>query len=183
MTDTAAWIVDTSTYTHLSRAGHLELLRQLAPGGIVVVPADVDTEIQKGRDMYPGIVDPKALPWVEPAVLTEDEEWTQLEIKAALGGGPFEHLGECAVIACALHRGAVAILDERAAIAQADLRGVTTLDTLWVVIEAYVTIFNRDKTLAIDVVDALIATEMYLPITSGSSLFSWSYENGFLPRD
>jgi len=184
MTDSAAaWVVDTSTYTHLSRAGYLDLLRELAPGGIVVVPAEVDAEIQNGRDRYPGIVDPEVLPWVEQTVLTEDEGWTQLEIKAALGGGPLEHLGECAVIACALHRGAVAILDERAAVAQADLRGVTTRDTLWVVIEAYVTIFNRDKTRAADAVDALIATDMYLPIASGSSLFAWSYENGYLPRD
>lgn len=50
-------------------------------------------------------------------------------------------------------------------------------------IEAYVTIFNRDKTRTAGVVDALIATDMYLPIASGSSLFAWSYENGYLPRD
>ena len=60
---------------------------------------------------------------------------------------------------------------------------MTTRDTLWAVIEAYVTIFNRDKTRTADVVDALIATDMYLPIASGSSLFVWSYENGYLPRD
>lgn len=59
MTDSAAaWVVDTSTYTHLSRAGHLNLLHQLAPGGIVVVPAEVDAEIQNGRHKYPGIADP-----------------------------------------------------------------------------------------------------------------------------
>jgi hypothetical protein len=29
--------MDTSTYTHLCRAGHADLIEQLAPGGIVVV--------------------------------------------------------------------------------------------------------------------------------------------------
>lgn len=170
-------------YTHLSRAGHLNLLHQLAPGGIVVVPAEVDAEIQTGRDRYPGIIAPAALPWVEQTVLTEDEKWTQLEVKAALGGGPLEHLGECAVIACALHRGHVALLDERAALAQADLRGVQAYDTLWVVIEAYATVFDEDRDQAIAVVDALLGTDMYLPITSGTSLFAEAYERGLLPRD
>lgn len=179
----AAWVVDTSTYTHLSRAGYVDLLRQLAPGGIVVVPTDVDAEIQNGRDRYPGILDPEALSWVEQAVLTEDEEWTQLEIKAALGGGPLEHLGECAVIACALHRGHVAVLDERAAIVQADLRGVQARDTLWIVIEAYATVFGEDRDKAIAVVDALLGTDMYLPINSGTSLIAWAYEEGLLPRN
>lgn len=184
MTDSAAaWVVDTSTYTHLSRAGYLDLLHQLAPGGIVVVPSDVDTEIQNGRDRYPGIIAPQALPWVEQAVLTEEESWTQLEVKAALGGDPCKHLGECAVIACALHRGHVALLDERDAITQADLFGVQTHDTLWVVIEAYATVFGKDQDQAIAVVDALLGTDMYLPINNGTSLIVWAYEEGLLPRD
>jgi predicted nucleic acid-binding protein len=162
----AAWVVDTSTYTHLSRAGHLDLLRQLAPGGSIVVPAEVDAEIQNGRDRYPGIVAPEALPWVE--------------VKAALGGGPLENLGECAVIACALHRGHVALLDDRAAMAQADLRGVQARDTLWVVIEAYATVFGKDRDQAIAVVDALLGTDMYLPIENGTSLIAWAWEEGLL---
>jgi len=184
MTDSAAaWVVDTSMYTHLSRAGYLNLLHQLAPGGIVIVPTEVDAEIQNGRNKYSGIVDPAALPWVKRTVLTEDEEWTQLQVKAALGGGPLEHLGECAVIACALHRGHVALLDERAAITQADLRGVQARDTLWVVIEAYATIYGENRDQAIAVVDALLATNMYLPIENGMSLFAHAYEKGLLPRD
>lgn len=179
----AAWVVDTSTYTHLSRAGHLDLLRQLAPGGIVVVPTEVDAEIQNGRDRYPGIVAPEALSWVEQTVLTEAEEWTQLQVKAAIGGGPLENLGECAVIACAFHRGQVALLDDRAAVAQANLRGVQAHDTLWVVIEAYATVFSKNASRAVTVVDELLGTDMYLPIQSGTSLMAWAYEEGLLPRD
>ncbi|MGI8665414.1 MAG: hypothetical protein ACR2N4_05210 [Jatrophihabitans sp.] len=144
MPDAAAWVVDTSAYTHLCRAGHAEILARLAPGGVILIPSDVDTEIQAGQQRYAGIPSLATTPWAQLTVLTEEEALTQLEIKAAMGGGQTQHLGECAVIACAQHRNLIALLDERAAIAQ--------------------------------------ATEMYLPIGSGESLFAWAYEKGLLPR-
>ncbi len=177
-----AWVTDTSVYTHLSRAGHLEILKQLAPDGLIIVPAEVNDEITAGRGDYAGIVDPVSAPWVRLAVLSDDEVGTQLVVKAALGGGPRQHLGECAVIACAKHRGHTALLDERRAITQAELHGVPTHDTLWLVVEAYTTVFAFERDRAIRVVDDLIATGMYLPIDSGESLFAWAYENGLLPK-
>ncbi len=87
------------------------------------------------------------------------------------------------MIACAKHRGYTALLDDRSAIAQADLHGVPSHDTLWLVVEAYLTLsgFARDRT--IQVVDGLLETDMYLPIDSGGSLFTWAYEEGILPRE
>lgn len=99
-----------------------------------------------------------------------------------MGGGASQHLGECAVIACAKHRNLVALLDDRAAVAQADLLGVPSHDTLWLVIEAYATTFGFDRGRAVGVIDDLLATGMYLPIDSGEGLFSWAYEQGILPR-
>ena len=180
-TDRSRWVVDTSTYTHLCRAGHADLLIQLAPGGVVVVPAEVNTEIENGRLAYPRIPAVANAAWAELAVLSDDELWTMLSVKAQLGGGPQQHLGECAVIACARHRGFVAVLDEREAIAQADAHGVPSIDTLWIVVEAYKTIFGRDRGRAAKVVDDLRDTGMYLPIRSGESLFAWAYEQGILP--
>jgi hypothetical protein len=178
-----AWVIDTSVYTHLCRAGHDEILARLAPGGIILIPSDVDTELQAGQQLYAGIPSVATTAWAQLTVLTEEEAWTQLEIKAAMGGGLTEHLGECAVIACAQHRSLIALLDERAAIAQADLRGVQSRDTLWLVIEAYATFFEFDRARAAQVVDDLLVTEMYLPIDSGESLFVWAYEKGLLPRE
>lgn len=183
MPDTGAWVTDTSVYTHLSRAGHAHILQDLAPGGIILVPDEVDAEIQVGQERYPGILGVGATSWAQLTVLTEDEVGTQLLVKAAMGGGPTQHLGECAVIACAKHRDLTALLDERAAIAQADLRGVPSHDTLWLVVEAYTTLFNYDHGRAAQVVDDLLATDMYLPIDSGQSLFAWAYEEGLLPRE
>lgn len=182
MTEGQTWVTDTSVYTHLCRAGHAEVLELLTPGGVVLVPDEVGTEILAGRALYAGIPDPASTSWTRTTVLTEDEVFTQLLVKAALGGGPTQHLGESAVVACAKHRGFIALLDDRAAVAQADLHGVASHDTLWLVVEAYATLPDYDRDRVIEVVDDLLATDMYLPIDSGESLFAWAYEEGLLPR-
>ena len=181
MHDRRRWVMDTSAYIHLCRAGHASLIEALAPDGIVLVPADVSTEIDRGRDRHQGTPPVSAVGWAELVVLSEPEIWTQLQVKAQLAGRPADHLGECAVIAVARHRDLVAILDDRAAVAQADLLGVASRDTLWIVVEAYKELFDRDRDRAAKVVDDLLATGMYLPVTSGDSLFSWAYEQGLLP--
>lgn len=180
-TEPTGWVTDTTTYTHLCRAGHAELLAELAPGGIVLVPQEVDDEIERGRDRYPSIPAVSSVPWAKIVVLDDEECWTLLQVKAQMGGDPGDHLGECAVIACALHRSLVALLDERAAVAQAERLGIRSRDTLSIVVEAYVSVFNRDRARAAQVVDDLLDTEMKLPIDSGESLFSWAYEEGLLP--
>ncbi|WP_068396930.1 hypothetical protein [Kribbia dieselivorans] len=183
MPDARTWVTDTSVYTHLCRAGHVEILERLAPGGVVLVPDDVRVEIENGRDRHPNIPDPSSTAWAQVTVLTEDEVWTQLAVKAALAGGPEQHLGECAVIACAKHRGYTALMDDREAITQAEVHKVQWHDTLWLVIEAHLTLpgYNRDHT--IRVVDDLLDTGMYLPFDSGESVFTWAYQEGLLPRE
>jgi predicted nucleic acid-binding protein len=173
--------MDTSTYTHLCRAGHASIIERLAPGLLVLIPTDVNDEIERGRTRYPGIPSISSFEWTQLAVLTEEETWTQLQVKAEMAGTTQEHLGECAVIACAYHRNMVAFLDERAAIEQADRLGVPTHDTLWLVIEAYKKLFDRDRDHAAQIVDDLLTTNMYLPIGSGKSLLAWAYEEGLLP--
>ena len=53
MPDPVQWVTDTSVYTHLCRAGHASILETLAPGGIILVPDDVDTEIRNGNRHVP----------------------------------------------------------------------------------------------------------------------------------
>lgn len=130
MPDATTWVTETSVFTHLSRAGHAQILERLAPGHVVVVPDEVNTEIQVGRELSPGIEDPASTSWIRLTVLTDEEVETQLVVKAALGGGPTQHLGETAVIACAKHRGYTALLDDRSAIVQADLHGVRSRGTV-----------------------------------------------------
>lgn len=181
MNEPPAWVIDTSTYTHLWRAGHPYILEMLAPGAVLLVPSDVDLEIEEGRETYSNIGKVDDTSWAQRIFLTEDEVWTQAQVKAALGGDARQHLGECAVIACAKHRNLVALIDDREAIAQADLRGVASHDTLWLVIEAYKELFGRDRPRTAAVLDDLLSTDMKLPIDSGESLLSWAYEMGLLP--
>lgn len=182
MPDPKGWVIDTSTYSHVCRAGHADMLGALAPGGFILVPTYVETEIREGRDRYPGIPAIADLPWAQLVFLSDDEEWTMLEVLAHMGGSEGEHLGECAVIACAKHRGMVALLDERAAVTQAHQRGVMSRDTLWLVIEAYATLPDYGRDRAERVVDDLLETGMFLPISDGASLFAWAYEAGYLPH-
>lgn len=97
MSEGPLWVMDTSAFTHLCRAGHADLIERLCPRGVVVIPRPVELEIAVGGEGYSGIPQIRELDWVEVAVLTEDEDMTQLEVKAALAGGPEEHLGECAL--------------------------------------------------------------------------------------
>lgn len=171
VSEPAQWVMDTSTYTHFSRAGIAHIIEQLAPHGVVLVPREVDIEIEAARYAYPGIPAVDQASWATRIFMTEYEEWSAMEVKAALGGARTEHLGESAVIACAYHRGLVAVLDERAAIEQADARGVESLDTLHIIALAFHSIFCGDKGKAIAAVDALLGTDMYLPCKSGAELF------------
>ncbi|MCY7341425.1 MAG: hypothetical protein LH603_06135 [Pseudonocardia sp.] len=138
-------------------------------------------EIERGRDRYPAIPAVSSVEWAKIVVLDDEKVWTMPDVKAQLGGGPDEHLGECAVIACAHHRRLVALIDERAAIAQAERLGVPVRDTLSIVVQAYKDLFDRDRARAAKVVDDLLDPDMKLPMDSGESLFVWAYEQGLLP--
>ena len=173
--------MDTSAYTHLCRAGHESIIGQLAPGGVVLVPDDVSAEIDQGRDWHGEIPSVAEAPWAELAVLTDEEVLTQVQIKAQLGGTARQHLGECAVIACAHHRSHIAILDDRGAVQQAEALNVPWHDTLWIVIEAYKGLYRMDRARTAAVVDDLVRTGLYLPFDDGRSLFAWAYVEGLLP--
>jgi predicted nucleic acid-binding protein len=79
--------------------------------------------------------------------------------------------GESAVIACARHRGVVAVLDDRAAGEQATRFDVQSINTMKIVAEAHKILFNGDQNQTITLVDALLNTDMRLPVKSGAELF------------
>jgi predicted nucleic acid-binding protein len=163
--------MDTSTFTHFCRAGHSHILGALAPQTVVLVPREVEKEIDDARERYVGVPLLHEVPWASRTFMTEDEQWTATQVKAALGGGSEEHLGESAVIACARHRGLVAVLDDRAAVEQANRFGVQSINTMKIVAEAHKTIFNGDQNQTIALVDALLDTDMRLPVKAGAELF------------
>lgn len=176
------WVIDTSTYVHLYRAGHASLIHQLAPDGQVLVPTYVSAEIENSRALYPDIPSVTSVDWAQEIVPSEEEHRTQIRAKARMGGSVDQHLSECAVIACAFHRNLTAVLGDDAAIEQASRIGVRARGILWIVIEAYHSLYDGNKGLAAAVVDDLLATGMELPFDSGESLFSWADREGLLPQ-
>jgi predicted nucleic acid-binding protein len=175
--------MDTSTFTHFCRAGHGEILRLLAPQGLILIPDTVYSEVQEGRDRdydIPAIGD---LDWVEIGVLTPAEEGTQLDIKirmpSVVGDSPRKHLGECAVLACAIHRGMIAVIDDRGGRGQAVSRGVRYVDSMWIIAQARKTLDGVDSEAAERIYADLVATGMRLPQVE--SFIGWAYQVGLLP--
>lgn len=181
MAEPVPWVMDTSAYTHLCRAGYANIIGQLAPGGVVLVPCQVDIEIARGSDRYPSIPSVSSVEWAQTVVLDDDDELAAMFIKARLGGGVDEHIGECAVIAYAQRRGLLAVLDDRAAVEQADRLGVESIGTMWIVVEAYKALWDRDANAMVAAVDALLDTDMRLPLRDGQEVFTWAYTEDLLP--
>lgn len=176
------WVMDTSTFTHFCRAGHQNILRRLAPQGVILIPDTVYSEVEKGRDggyAIPSIVD---LPWVELGVLTPDEEVEQLLIKADMpsrkGDPPTKNLGECAVLACAVHRRMVAVLDDRDARTVASSRDMRVVTSVWIIAEARKKLSDVDSEAAERIYVDLVTTDMRLPRVE--SFIGWAYEIGLL---
>ncbi|MGB2949249.1 MAG: hypothetical protein WBB62_10650 [Rhodococcus sp. (in: high G+C Gram-positive bacteria)] len=172
--------MDTSTFTHFSRAGYEDVLQRLAPQGLVLIPDTVNTEIEAGIEAGYDITSPGTLDWVEIGVLTMDEADTQLRIKLEMPSGkkdpPEKNLGECAVLACAKHRGMVAVIDDGDARAQARNRELPSVGTMWIIAEAHKQLDDVD---AEQLYQALRDTDMHLPHTD--SIVGWAQKKGFLP--
>ena len=175
------WVIDTSAFTHIARAGHLEILELLAPTGVLVVPDSVGFEVSAGRNGYQGIPDIKDMDWFELAVLLGPEADTQIEAKANLATTGTSDLGECAVIAVAKHRGMLAVLDDGAGRKEAAAHKITVRMTLWVVLQAHLHLPGYDREKTVKVVDDLLATGMRLGIKSGESFFAQTYMEGWQP--
>ncbi|MEU2172865.1 MULTISPECIES: hypothetical protein [Nocardia] len=175
--------MDTSTFTHFCRAGHQDILRRLAPQGLILIPDTVNGEVEEGRDRGYDIPSITELPWVELGVLTFEEADTQLQIKVDMpsmkGDGPRKNLGECAVLACAVHRQMVAVIDDRDARSQARQRGVRFVTSMWIIAEACKTLDDIDSEAAERIYENLLATHMRLPTVE--SFVGWAYEVGLLP--
>lgn len=175
--------MDTSTFTHFCRAGHQDVLRRLAPQGLILIPDTVHGEVENGRELGYDIPSIAELPWAELGVLTEDEADTQLVIKvdmpSAKSDPPRKNLGECAVLACAIHRNMVAVIDDAGARAQANQRDTNFVTSMWIVAAAYKELDDVDSAAAEGIYENLRATGMRLP--SADSFIGWAYEVGLLP--
>ncbi|MDN5854533.1 MAG: hypothetical protein L0K86_17120 [Actinomycetia bacterium] len=181
--DVPRWVMDTSTFTHFFRAGYGDILRRLAPLGVVVITDTVHGEVQDGRDLDLDIPSPNDLPWVELAVLTAAEEHDQLIFKVSMPSrkddNPHKNMGECAVLACATHRNMVAVIDDGDARILARTHEIKYVNSMWIVAQAYRALDDVDAESAEQIYEALLETGMRLPVVE--SFIGWAYEVGLLP--
>jgi uncharacterized protein len=118
-------ICNSTPLIHLSRVGHLELLRLLFAR--VLVPQAVITEVLPGT---PAIAEPLRDGWIVPTTVADAAKVE--EFARRLGGA-----GEAEVIALALeHPGSTVLVDERAARLVCQELGLNTRGTLGVLLEA-----------------------------------------------
>jgi hypothetical protein len=117
---------------HVGMGGSESFSQQLRPVDLVGSGHRVDFF---ARVTLVGLSKNHAITFCYPATtrlaLDSSPPWWTQPVKAQMGGSDVEYLGECAVIACAYHRGLVAILDERAAVTEANRLNVPTPDRRW----------------------------------------------------
>lgn len=180
--DGPRWVMDTSTFTHFCRAGYEEVLHRLAPQGLILIPDTVLAEIEAGREAGYDISSPTTLPWVEIGVLTDDESTTQMLIKVDMPSGKDErarkNLGECAVLACAKHRGMIAVIDDGDARTQARARNLPFITTMRIILMAHQDLADVD---AEKLYEDLLDTGMRLP--QANSFVGWAQKMRLLPGD
>ena len=52
---------------------------------------------------------------------------------------------------------------------------------MWIVVEAYRRLWGRDANEMVAAVDALLDTDMRLPLRDGQEVLTWAYLEGLLP--
>uniref|UniRef100_UPI0031DE4F7F hypothetical protein n=1 Tax=Mycobacterium sp. TaxID=1785 RepID=UPI0031DE4F7F len=84
----------------------------------------------------------------------------------------------CAVLACAVHRHMVAVLDDGDARTVARSRDTRIVTSMWIIAEARKKLSDVDSEAAERIYADLVATDMRLPRVE--SFIGWAYEMGLL---
>jgi predicted nucleic acid-binding protein len=146
-----------------------------------VAPTEVFSELAKAATEYPALGTISAQSWLRSVELGEIGEIAAFaQYKHELGGGPDKNIGESAVLAWVSVNGGIAIIDESAATSIGERDGLAIRGTLWLIIHSCKE-GKLDRSAAEAIVDDLIDSGMWLPLESGAALFTWAYEEGFLP--
>jgi predicted nucleic acid-binding protein len=174
-----AIVFDMTSVSHFARAARLDALEAITSGGERLIPNEVATELHRGTTGYPAISEAFVLPWLTIVELDFPEVVHAAAFKSELGGGPMEHLGECAVLAWVKEHGGTGIVDDSAAVAMASYHRIPVRGTL-----SLIALGHKqgvlDRATAETLVDDLAATDMRLPV-DGNSFFAWAYIKGLLP--
>lgn len=174
------YVLDNTVLSHFARAGRLDVLEGMLAGSRCLAPHQVRTELEQGVIAHPELGDVLTASRLEWAFLDKlDEVVAFATYKGELGGGPERNNGEAAVLAWTKCHEGNAIIDEQAARNIAERDDIPAHGSLWLIVNAFKAgLLTRSE--AESLVDRLRTTDMWLGI-GGSGLFTYAYEEGWLP--
>ncbi len=173
-------VFDNSVLSHFARADAVDELCSLTVQYECVTLDEVVKELVRGVDRHPALAATLGLRWLTIKELATVEEIVAFaRYKNELGGGLDRNMGEAAVLAWAVVHNSIAIIDERAATRIARRDGIAVHGSLWLVANGVRT-GKLERAAAEQIVDALYASEMKLPV-DGAGFFAWAYNEGLLP--
>jgi predicted nucleic acid-binding protein len=171
-------VFDSTALSHFAQAGRLTELNGITSADECLAPSQVLDELAKAVGSYLVLGTVSALAWLHRVELEQFDELVNFaRYKGELGGGPERNNGEAAVLARVRVCGGIAIIDEAVARNIADRDGIPVQGSLWLIIQGYGSKI-LDRATAEGIVDDLIGSGMWLPITNGAGLFAWAYEEG-----
>lgn len=156
------------------------MLRSLAEGDECFVVAAVLDEVKSGVRAHPEVSAIEEASWLEPVRIEGlDDLAVFAEYVRVLGSGP-RNVGEAETLTWAEKRGAIAVIDERAAVRCGRERDVEVHGTLWLIAEGYrASLLARNE--VISLIDALADAEAWFPAEArGEDFFEWASQEGMI---
>lgn len=171
-------VFNTSPLSHFSRAGRLDVLRNLTEGWKRHAPTAVLDEIRDGVPKHPDLRTCLEADWLSRATISTLEELSVFaQYARVLGTGP-RGVGEASTLAWAELHGAMAIVDDEAAKRVAKTRHVVVHGSLWLIVRGLRN-GELEDTAACELVDALRSASAVFPC-DGNSFLRWADENALL---
>jgi predicted nucleic acid-binding protein len=171
-------VFDEGPLSHFAEAGWLGLLELVVDGGQAWLPDTVQSELSRGVDRHPHLRQVLSASWLTLRTVGPSELVAFAFYNERLVDRPPVNTGECGVLALAEVNAAVAVIDDGAARALAEERGVavkTTVSLLCdLVLGGYLSLAAVER-----VADNLLRTEYRLPFGEGK-FRQFVVENGYL---
>ncbi|MDF5754455.1 DUF3368 domain-containing protein [Spongiactinospora sp. TRM90649] len=171
-----ALVFDATCLSHFARAERLDVLRDLLVGENCLTTSIIRDELRTGLDKHPLLRHILDADWLGVERLESIEELRSLVAWQQRIGSSQRNLGEASVFCVAETSGAIAITDDREAVAVARSYGLEVHGTVWLL-----AIACREGKLsevgAGNIIDALIATGMRLPC-DGTGFLSYARRSG-----
>jgi predicted nucleic acid-binding protein len=172
-------VLDSSVLNPFARAGRLADLQRLTDGFDHVTTRAVLDELARGVAEYPALAAIPQQPWLRTVASDSLAELVAFSEYVRVLGGSSRNIGESSVLAHAEIHGAVAFVDDDAAVSAGRTRGVTIRRSLAVVTQGV----NRqllDRSEAIALVDDLVRVGGARLPCDGAGFEAWAVKRGLL---